>query len=369
LNWNISGGSGYSSPPTITITGQGGIGTDAAIEADIDADPPNGLINFTITNVGSGYTVPPTVSITGGGGIGAEVLITTMIVTDVTVIDSGFGGSSVITNSDIIIDPIGGIGTGATVSVGKIVPTDVFITNSGSGYTATDLPVTATFSDSNISADVGLGVESISLVTTGLGYTTLPFITFDSPTLSLGVTATATAAKLGYDDIVLYPGPGFGQTVALFYVQPLTANSFGISTTSGGPLITLGYGVRPATTKAAIGGTVSSVDITFAGSNYEVNDVLSAVDFDTEIVDANVGTGFSFRVNKVVDNFQISELLLLQTSGTGNNQAFVIENSGISDTVDLGDFSADIVGGSARLRFTPNYARNEIKFYRTSFVI
>ncbi len=366
--WNISGGSDYTSAPTITITGQGGIGTGAAIEADIDADPPNGLINFTITNVGSGYTAPPIVDISGGGGAGASVVITTMIVTDVVVNNIGFGATSQILNSDLIFTPQGGIGTGASARVDIIVPTNVAITNPGSGYTSADIPVTATFSDPSIQATPSLGVDSISLVTTGLGYTTLPTISFSSPTLGIGSTATASSTKLGYDQSALYNGPGLGGTEAVYYVTPLTSTTFSISNSSGGPIIPLGYTIFGSTT-ASIGGTVSNVDITFPGSNYVVDDVLTSTNFDAGRIDTNVGTGFSFRVNQTVSNFQFSDVILLQTANSGNTNAYVIESSGIADVVDLGEFSADISGSNARLRFTPVFPNNTIKFSKTAFTI
>jgi hypothetical protein len=368
LNWNINGGSGYSSPPTIEVIGQGGIGTGAVIEADIDADPPNGLINFSITNTGFGYTVTPTVSITGGGGIDAAISITTMIVTDVIVENIGFGATTLITESDIIISPVAGVGTEATAEVTKIIPTNVVITNTGTGYTSADLPVTATFSDSEINAEVSLGVEQISLVTTGLGYTVLPSITFTSPTLGIGSTATALSTKLGYNQTALFNGPGFGGTEAVYYIRPLTSTTFGVSLSSGGDIISLGYSI-PASTVASIGGTVSNVNITFPGSNYNADDILTAINFDSTRIDTNTGIGFSFKVNSVVNNFQLSDLILLQTADSGNPNAYVVESSGIADVLNLGDFSADISGQNARLIFNPVFANNTLKYYRTAFVI
>ena len=368
LNWNTAGGTGYSAPLTITVTPQGGIGTGAIIEADVDADPPNGLINFVITNPGFGYTVPPTVSISGGGGVGAAVSITTMIVTNVNVLNTGSGSTTTITSSDIIISPVSGVGTGASAQVSKIIPTNVLVTNVGSGYTASDLPVTATFSNPSITAQVGLGVESISLITTGIGYTVLPSITFGSPTLGIGSTAIASSTQLGYDQTALYNGPGFGMTEAVYYINPLSTTTFSVSSSSGGSIISLGYNI-PTSTVASIGGTVSNVNITFPGSNYNADDILTSSNFDSTRIDTNVGTGFSFRVNQTVNNFQLSDLILLQTANSGTSNAYVIESSGISDIINLGDFSADISGSNARLIFNPVFPNNTIKYYRTAFVI
>lgn len=61
-----NGGSGYTTPPTVSFTGGGGTGV---------AGKPilNGgvVVGVLITNNGSGYTSAPTMSFTGGGGTGA----------------------------------------------------------------------------------------------------------------------------------------------------------------------------------------------------------------------------------------------------------------------------------------------------------
>jgi hypothetical protein len=361
LNWETTSGSNYTSP-TISINPVGGIGTGAVIEADVDGSAPNGLINFRITNVGTGYTIPPIVTITDATGVGAAVTITRMTVSNVVVNNIGSGSTTGISTTDFVVTPIGGVGSGAVFSADGIVPTNVVMTNVGAGYTLANIPVTATFSNPAIGATVGLGVENITITSAGIGYTVLPTLTFSSPTLGIGSTAIGVSTKLGYDQTQLNLG-------SVYYVQPLTSSTFGISTTSGDSRITLGYGVNSSTTRASIGGTVSQVNITFGGSGYAVNDVLSASNFDSARIDTNVGTGFTFRVNNIVNVFQISDLLVLQTALGGNPNAFVIESGGISDTADLGEYSADISGGLARLRFTPNYVNNDIKFFKTLFRI
>lgn len=61
-----SGGSGYTSAPTVTLTGGGGSGATAVALLDDD-----GVVAINITNPGSGYTSAPTVGFTGGSGSGA----------------------------------------------------------------------------------------------------------------------------------------------------------------------------------------------------------------------------------------------------------------------------------------------------------
>ncbi len=59
----VSAGTGYTSAPTVTLSGGGGTGATAT------ATVANGRITgFTVTNGGSGYSSAPSVALTGGGG-------------------------------------------------------------------------------------------------------------------------------------------------------------------------------------------------------------------------------------------------------------------------------------------------------------
>ena len=62
----ISGGYGYSDPPTITISGGGGSGAVA-----VPTLQDGVVVSIDMVSRGRGYTSVPTVSITGGGGEGA----------------------------------------------------------------------------------------------------------------------------------------------------------------------------------------------------------------------------------------------------------------------------------------------------------
>jgi hypothetical protein len=60
-------GSGYTSAPTVTITGGGG--EKASATANLDAT--GGIASIDLWEPGDGYTLEPVVTITGGGGSGA----------------------------------------------------------------------------------------------------------------------------------------------------------------------------------------------------------------------------------------------------------------------------------------------------------
>jgi len=61
-----SGGTGYTSAPTVTLTGGGGTGATATAIVDSGS-----VIGVSITNPGTGYTSVPTVAFSGGAGTGA----------------------------------------------------------------------------------------------------------------------------------------------------------------------------------------------------------------------------------------------------------------------------------------------------------
>jgi hypothetical protein len=67
----VNGGTGYTSLPTVTVTGGGGTGAKfypVVYDGSIINIEPIGVSN---TSRGSGYTSTPTVTVTGGGGTGA----------------------------------------------------------------------------------------------------------------------------------------------------------------------------------------------------------------------------------------------------------------------------------------------------------
>ena len=125
--------------------------------------------------------------------------------------------------------------------------------------------------------------------------------------------------------------------------------------------INFGYDVS-SNPNAFINGNVTSVSITNSGSGYEVGEVLT---IDNSILkseyDNSVGVGFSFTVaNSLIESFQVSEILLLQSVGSASTDAYIVEYAGISNLENLGDYSADISGLNARLKFTPTYENNTI---------
>jgi hyaluronate lyase len=65
----VNGGSGYTSVPTVAISGGGGTGATAT--ATIAAGKVSAI---TVTSVGSGYRTTPTITVSGGGGSGVSAI-------------------------------------------------------------------------------------------------------------------------------------------------------------------------------------------------------------------------------------------------------------------------------------------------------
>jgi hypothetical protein len=66
----INAGTGYTTTPTITVTG-GGATTQATMTARISTS--GGITEVIVDTPGVGYTTTPTITVTGGGGVGAIV--------------------------------------------------------------------------------------------------------------------------------------------------------------------------------------------------------------------------------------------------------------------------------------------------------
>ena len=357
----ITPGTGYNTgTTTITINPVGGIGTDATMILG-SVNGSGGIIDIDITNVGSGYTVPPTVTVTNdSAGVGAAITITQMIVTNIDVDDPGAGFGT----SKPVISFTGGGGSGAAATVTDVILTSVEVNNSGYGYTSADMPVTATVTTPGVGSTVGLGIYEVT-ATTGLGYITNPSFIIDSPSISPLVGAALTSV-IGFSTANnLLSGPGYGGTT-VYYIDPVDSNTFRLTRDfAGTDFIVLGYDIS-SNPDAYIGGNVTAVSITNSGSGYEIGETITIDNTDLQsIYEATVGTGFSFTVaGPLIESFQVSDVMLLQSVGSASTDASVIEYAGIANLENLGDYSADISGGTARLKFTPVYSHNTVKLTR-----
>jgi hypothetical protein len=226
-----NGGSGYTSPPTVTISG--GSGSGATAVATIGAPAVTQVI---LDAGGSGYSSPPAVGFSGGGGAGA----------------------SASTNIDpraclgVVLDNPGAY---AKDGVGPYNVTISFVGGGGSGASAT-----LTLSQNALGQ---VFVVSIDNFNGGSGYTSIPSVVF-TPNAHLG-TITPAAAHV--------TGIGAGQVTSINF-NPATQGGSGYTSA---PNVTItGGGGSGALAHAVIGGAqVVSIKLTNPGQNYLPSDVLT----------------------------------------------------------------------------------------------
>ena len=173
-------GSGYTSIPKVTISAPPAPGIRAVGAASISGNVGNlSVVSIGIINPGSGYTSAPSVTITGGGGAGANAI--------------------------------------ANVDTGSV--NQIFLTNAGSGYTS---PPTVTFSGgggTNASAVTELltfaqGTVAVQVTSGGNGYTNAAN-TVVNITGGGGINAAGTAIISGGEVVsVIMTNAGTGYTNA-----------------------------------------------------------------------------------------------------------------------------------------------------------
>jgi hypothetical protein len=211
-------GTGYTSAPTVTISGGSGSGATAVATV---GTPSVDAVN--VVTGGSGYTSSPSVTFSGGGGSGAAATanIQTQSLQTITITNPGNYGFGFVPTATVSFSGGGGTGAAASATVQSIGParysiSSITITAAGSGYTSaptvsislsgggtTITPATAT-------CTVGSGqVISFTITNPGGGYTSAPSVSLSGGGGS-GATATAAIGGSGVVTVVLTnPGSGY----------------------------------------------------------------------------------------------------------------------------------------------------------------
>ena len=130
----ISGGTGYTSAPSVVISAPNQAnGIQATAIATVSA---NAVSFVSLLEAGSGYTAAPTITFNGGGGSGANAVASTITfaqgTVSVLVTNGGVGFTS---NPNVAISGGGGTNAAGQAIVSGNILTQVIMTNNGTGYT------------------------------------------------------------------------------------------------------------------------------------------------------------------------------------------------------------------------------------------
>ncbi|WP_283498256.1 Ig-like domain repeat protein [Cryobacterium sp. PH29-G1] len=236
----------------------GGGGMDAEAEATVN--PKNGSISsITVTKPGTGYTSAPDVAVEAAGvqttPAAATADISRGVLTRIEVAEAGFGFTApavTITGGN----PTPGLEAGAIASGGV---DDLTIIDGGSGYTIQpiveftlpDQP-NGTIPTATADMDASGVVTSVTVVTEGSGYSTAPTVTLRDANL-INATAASVTATIGIAAIELTSG-GEGYDSA-----PVVTIADTVGTADKG---------ASATAIVAAKGAVTGITVTSAGSGY-----------------------------------------------------------------------------------------------------
>lgn len=183
----FDGGSGYTSPPTVTISG-GTPSTQAKARALI----ANGrVVSIEVTETGSGYQDAPIVSLSGGNPSGASFNVA--VVGKLSQIEVTSGGSGYTETPSVTFSQTNGL-TGANayaVTDGDKV-TSVVITAAGTG--ATTAPTLAIDGTATLKPTMQFAVSDVTIVSGGQGFSTDAAITFTPDPEDVNAVAAAATA-------------------------------------------------------------------------------------------------------------------------------------------------------------------------------
>ena len=281
----LSGGSKYTSAPTVTPFG--GNGTGLAVTATVNA---GSVVDLHITNPGSGYQVGDIVQLafSGGGSDTSARLVANLAAGSVAAVSVTAPGSGY-TTASVGFSGGGGSGAAATAQIGSGV-SSITVTAGGTGYT-TAPAITFTGGGGTGAAATAIItggiVTSITVDSTGTGYTSAPTVNINGGG-GTGATATATIQNgiitgvtitnggTGYTSApsVAISGDGSGAT-GNAVLNPASLQS--VTVVNGGsgfiyapPISFVGGGGTGAAGIVQLTGTsIAKINVVSAGANYQ----------------------------------------------------------------------------------------------------
>jgi uncharacterized protein len=153
----------------------------------------DGVLTVAVTTGGTGYTSAPTVAFSGGGGTGAAATanLSNGVALAITTPGTGYTAAPTIA---ISAPPTGGVQATATVTVSAGAITAITITNPGFGYTsAPTVTITGVGTGGVITATLTGRVRTVTVTAPGGDYATVPTVSFSGG----GGTLAAATATIG----------------------------------------------------------------------------------------------------------------------------------------------------------------------------
>ena len=247
-------GSGYSSTPNVAIStapfGAGNINA-TAVAITTTRSGIFSIDRILLTNAGAGYTTPPSVTITGGGGVGAAataaVELSNFGIVDFTLSNNGTGYASkpIVTITGVSSSP-------AAAEVNLLADntiSDIFLKNAGIGYT-----VTPTVTISNPSLINGVGNfergEIVKGMSSGVEARVKEWDT-DTKILKISNVGIGTTTK------AFIPGETIQATESThFIVNSTVTGTIGVTTTQITGINTSGISLNQELNQVSVGQTI-----------------------------------------------------------------------------------------------------------------
>jgi hypothetical protein len=347
----VSGGIGYTSLPTITVTGGGGVG--AAFTAVIFDGQ---IVDVDLVSRGSGYTSQPTVTISGGGGVGANLQAVLNLsasgsskLEDCTfyVMTEDYNVYKCLDNNNNSFSTVKPLGT----SINPVITADGYRwkymynvpINLRNKFLSDDqIPVTAALTnqfysngslDSILILNKGTGYSTATITVTGDGYRLEDptFLTnvvvlnggtgYTSPVLTIGDPVPSATAFIA--DAGVFLGQKLYNSEFDFYevVTPGNVSSSApthrIGTVQNGSAALKFVGTRAKGTVSVSGGAVTAVNL--IGAVREVNLVSGGSGYTTPPTVSFVGGGGSGAVGTVKMNSATGSVLYVTITNPGDN--------------------------------------------------
>jgi len=177
----LSHGSGYITPPAVTISGGGGTG--AIYNANLGSgDQAGQVVSYTKVNGGSGYLTAPTITVDlpPKSGIGSGYALGDLVTLQgdgSTILTSAYAATAKVTGIiPLDVSPEGN-SIGSILSLALLNPGNYDYLSSPSGLIGlTAVPITGSGSDAKLDA-TGF-VNAVELFSSGLGYVSTPMVSF-----------------------------------------------------------------------------------------------------------------------------------------------------------------------------------------------